>query len=146
MLAVVLGAGLLARSGAFTVLKALGDRVIAAQHREARSKACLAAAFEAIDRGDERRAIEDCVSVLVHSRDEGIRREAVRVLAYAYATSGAWDGLMCLLEEGGASMIAREDLARYAHAARELGHEEDADRIAALAEMPCAAVPLRPAR
>ena len=132
-IALMLATASLAQGGAFAVAKSLAERITATRRREARLREYLAAGFEAIHRGDERRAIEECVSILVSARDATMRRDAVRILAYAYATTGAWDGLLCLLEEGGAAMIGREELARYVRAARELGREGDASRLAALA-------------
>jgi hypothetical protein len=132
-IALMLIAASLAQGGAFGVAKEVAERIAGARRREAWLRECLAAAFEAVDRGDGRRAIEECVNVVAHSRDAKMRREAVRVLAYAYATTGAWDQLHCLLGEGGAAMIGREELARYVRAARELGREDDACGIAELA-------------
>jgi hypothetical protein len=64
--------------------------------------------------------------------DRRLRRDAVRLLAYAYATSNDWRNLMQLLESGGAEALADGELEKFQHVARELGHAEDAQRMGLL--------------
>jgi Zn-dependent protease len=92
----------------------------------------LRAAFAAVERGDAAVGIRHCQVVVAASRDRTLRRDAVRLLAYAYATTGDWRRLMALLESDGAAALADGELEKYQRAARELGHDEDACRLAAV--------------
>jgi Zn-dependent protease len=92
----------------------------------------LQAAYEAAARGEARAAIRHCRTVLEDPMELGARRDALRLLAYAYATGGEWGQLIDLLESGGAGAFEPEELDRYERAARELGRAEDARRLALL--------------
>jgi Zn-dependent protease len=56
----------------------------------------------------------------------------LRLFAYSLLIEGHWRELMPLLEREHA-VIGKEELSRYARTARELGRQEEADRIEALA-------------
>jgi hypothetical protein len=101
--------------------------------REAILRVRSAAAFEAMERGDATVAIGHCMAVLEGSSDAVLRRDAVRLLAYAYATGDEWRKLLDLLESGGALALDPCDLQKYQRAAQELGRAEDAQRLAFLA-------------
>jgi uncharacterized protein HemY len=90
------------------------------------------AAREALERGDASVAIGHCRTILEGSADPVTRKDCVRLLAYAYATSGAWGKLIDLIETGGPRDLGDGDLERYERAARELGRAGDAGRIAVL--------------
>jgi len=56
----------------------------------------------------------------------------VRLLAYAYASVGAWGKLMTLFESGGVLAFEEGELEKYERMAREIGRSEEAERIASL--------------
>jgi Zn-dependent protease len=93
----------------------------------------LQAAFDALERGDTSVAVEHCRIILGASTDAAVRRDAVRLLAYAYATGSEWGRLLELLESGGAQVLDEGELEKYQRAARELGRSGDAKRIASAA-------------
>jgi hypothetical protein len=101
--------------------------------REAILRVRLAAAFDAMERGDAAVAIGHCIAVLEASFDGPLRKDAVRLLAYAYATGDQWRKLIDLLESGGVLALDPCELEKYQRAARELGRAEDARRLAFLA-------------
>jgi Zn-dependent protease len=101
-------------------------------NREATLGVHLRAAFDALERGDVAVAVRHCRTVLGESLDPAIRRDAVRLLAYAYATGDDWGSLLELLEAGGVLALDAGDLDRYLLAARELGRPREAERIAVL--------------
>jgi Zn-dependent protease len=92
----------------------------------------LEAASAALERGDAAVAVGHCRAILEGAEDVLMRRDAVRLLAYAYATSGRWGQLMDLIESGAPIDLADGDLEKYERAARELGRARDALRIASL--------------
>jgi hypothetical protein len=92
----------------------------------------LQAAFDAAERGDASIAIGHCRTILAGSRTASLRRDAVRLLAYAYATSDDWRNLMELLETGGAGAMVDGELEKFQRAASELGRVADAQRIHSL--------------
>lgn len=60
-----------------------------------------------------------------------LRQIGLRLFAYSLLIEGHWGELMPLLEQERA-VIGRDELARYAHTARELGRAEEAAQIEAL--------------
>jgi Zn-dependent protease len=92
----------------------------------------LRAAFDALERGETAIAIGHCCTVLGASTDMAVRKDAIRLLAYAYATGSDWGKLIDLLETGGAQALDDVELEKYHLAVRELGRSEDAQRIASL--------------
>jgi uncharacterized protein HemY len=66
------------------------------------------------------------------SSNDGLRKDAVRLLAYAYVAKGAWTPLVRLLESSGATVMDDAEIEKYERAALELGRAEDARRIAQL--------------
>ncbi|MCL2448577.1 MAG: site-2 protease family protein [Polyangiaceae bacterium] len=101
-------------------------------NREAALRAHVQAAFDALERGDAIVAIRHCRIVLGTSCDPATRRDAVRLLAYAFATGNDWCSLVDLLEAGGVRALDASDLERYQIAALELGRPQEAERIALL--------------
>jgi Zn-dependent protease len=101
-------------------------------NREATLCVHVKAAFDALQRGDAAVAIGHCRTVLGASREPATRRDAVRLLAYAYATGNDWGSLVELLESGGVLALDAGDLERYELAACELGRPREAERIALL--------------
>jgi hypothetical protein len=92
----------------------------------------LQAAFGAIERGDAVAGIGHCRKVLSAPCGPAMRKDALRLLAYAYASTEAWGTLMELLESDGALALEDGELEKYERAARELGRSEEAQRIAVL--------------
>jgi Zn-dependent protease len=92
----------------------------------------LRAAFDAIARDDAAASIGHCRSVLAGASEPDVRRDALRLLAYAYAVSETWDALLPLLESAGAMFLDDGEIAKYQAAALELGRADDARRIADL--------------
>jgi hypothetical protein len=111
---------------AFQTARALAR---SAQNGDAILRVHLQAAFDAAERGDAPVAIHHCRTILGTSRDGRLRRDAVRLLAYAYATSDDWGNLIQLLEKGGARALAEGELEKLQRAASELGRADDAHRI-----------------
>lgn len=103
-----------------------------ARNAEAILRVHLQAAFDAAQRGDAAIAIRHCRTILGASRDAQLRRDATRLLAYAYATSDDWRNLMQLLEMGGAGAMAEGELEKFQRAASELGRADDAQRLRSL--------------
>jgi hypothetical protein len=91
----------------------------------------LSVAFEALERGESAIAIDQCLAILKSLPHAAMERDALRMLAYAYATTCQWGALVALLESGGASALDGSELERYRLAASELGRAEVARRIAA---------------
>jgi stage IV sporulation protein FB len=102
------------------------------RNREAIRRVHLQAAFAALERSETAMAISHCRAILGASPEPPIRRDAVRLLAYAYATTSDWAKLLDLLESGGVRALDPDELEKYQQAARELGRPEDAQRIAFL--------------
>lgn len=102
------------------------------RNNEAILRIHLQAAFDAAGRGDAGVAIHHCRTILTGSHNGATRRDAVRLLAYAYATSDDWRNLMHLLESGGAAALAEDELEKYQRAAGELGRSDEARRIGSL--------------
>ena len=67
---------------ASTLLGARGER-----HQESLMKVHLQAAFDALENGETAKAVEHCRTVLAASRSTATRKEAVRMLSYASASS-----------------------------------------------------------
>lgn len=61
-----------------------------------------------------------------------MRKDALRLLAFAYASTEAWGKLMELLESGGVLALEDRELETYEQAANQLGRSEEAQRIAML--------------
>jgi Zn-dependent protease len=101
-------------------------------NREAALTLHVQAAFDALQREEITVAVRHCRTVLGGSGDPATRRDAVRLLAYAYATGDDWSSLVNLLEAGGVLALDAGDLERYQLAARELGRPQEAERIAVL--------------
>jgi Zn-dependent protease len=143
VLAIILAIAALAAHLAFPALlcgvialqNARGLRVREEEQQEALARVHLQAAFDALERGDSSVGAVHCVSVLRLSADARHRKDAVRLLAYTYATTGAWRSLLQLLESGGAVALEGTELERYERAARELGRAEDARRLARLRQV-----------
>ena len=70
--------------------------------------------------------------MLAGASEPDVRRDALRLLAYAYAVSETWDALLPLLESAGALFLDDGEIAKYQAAALELGRADDARRIADL--------------
>jgi Zn-dependent protease len=102
------------------------------RNHEAILRVHLQAAFDAAGRGDAALAINHCRTILTGSRDRATRRDAVRLLTYAYATSDDWRNLVDLLESGGATALGEGELEKYQRAAGELGRSDEARRIGSL--------------
>jgi stage IV sporulation protein FB len=100
-------------------------------NREALARAHLTAASDALQRSEPGVAIAHGRTILASSRSPEIRRDAVRLLAYAYATRDDWALLMELLESEVADSLEPEELDRYLRAAGELGRAADVTRLAA---------------
>jgi Zn-dependent protease len=127
----MIGPALLCGLLAFQNARALGlAREL--RNREAVLRGHVRAAYDALERGETSIAIGHCGAVLHASTDPAVRKDAVRLLAYAYATSGDWVKLIKLLESGGVQALESAELEKYQRAARELGRPEDAQRIAFL--------------
>jgi Zn-dependent protease len=92
----------------------------------------LQAAFDANERGETDTAMRHCRTVLGAPASPALQKDAVRLLAYAYASTGAWGRLMDLLESGGVLALERGELEKYELVACELGRSEEARRIALL--------------
>jgi stage IV sporulation protein FB len=116
---------------AFQNVRAWG-RAREQRNRDGIVRVRLTAAFAALERGEPAVAISHCCTVLRAPADFAVRNDAVRLLAYAYATSSKWGDLIELLESGGISALHEGELEKYQRAARELGRSEDARRIAFL--------------
>lgn len=99
-------------------------------NREAVVRVHLQAAFDALERGEGVTATGHCRTILATSDDPAARRDAVRLLAYAYASMESWSKLMELLESGGVLALQDGELEKYERAARELGRREEARRLA----------------
>jgi Zn-dependent protease len=107
-------------------------RTQGARNGESIMRVHLQAAFDALERGEAATAIGHCREVLSASTSPATRRDAVRLLAYAYASVDSWGRLMDLLESGGVSALEDGELEKYERTARELGRRKDAERIASL--------------
>ena len=118
--------------GIWAVQNARMLRTHGERNGEAILRVHLQAAFDAAGRDEAALAIGHCRTVLAGSRDAATRRDAVRLLAYAYATSDDWRSLVDLLESGGAAFLAQEELEKYQRAAGELGRSDEARRIGSL--------------
>jgi Zn-dependent protease len=92
----------------------------------------LHAAFEALERGEATVGVAHCRAILELSTNRVIRKDATRLLVYAYATTNAWPDMMRLLESGGALALEDNELEKYEDAVRDLGRLSDARRIASL--------------
>jgi Zn-dependent protease len=98
---------------------------------EAFLRARLQAAFDALERGNAVVAIEHGRAVLDGSEDPTVRTDAVRLLAYAYATNDGWESLTDLLTSRG-QCLGDAELEKYEQGARTLGRRAVAVRIALL--------------
>jgi hypothetical protein len=103
------------------------------RNEEAILRVHVQAAFDAAGHGDCAQAIRHCRTVLAATTEQALRADALRLLAYAYATNDDWRHLTELLESGAAAALAEGELQKYQRAARELGHPDEARRIGALA-------------
>lgn len=92
----------------------------------------LQAAYDALERGEATTAKHHCLLLLSLGARPDVRKDAVRLLAYAYATSDDWVHFMALIEEGGAALLPEPELDNYEWAAAALGRAADARRIAVL--------------
>lgn len=119
----VLFCGLIAGQSAWA-LRVDRDRAVARRR--------LQIAYEALERGEAATAKHHCLVLLSFGAGRHVRKDAVRLLAYAYATSDEWVHLLALLEEGAAALLPEEELNTYERAATELGRAAEARRIAAL--------------
>lgn len=99
--------------------------------REDAVRGYLSVGFARMQRGDARNAIAIATVALLASGDRAVRSDAVRLLSYAYLVEGSWAPLMSLLETE-AHCLNDEELAKFELAARELRHQDEAVRIAAL--------------
>ncbi len=107
-------------------------RALGARNGESILRMRLQAAFAALERGEATTAIGHCHEVLRASTSPATRKDAVRLLAYGYASAEAWGKLMNLLESGGALALEAGELEKYERTARELGRSVEAQRIASL--------------
>jgi hypothetical protein len=89
----------------------------------------LEAAHDALERGDTVVAVEHCRVILGSPTDPALRRDALKLLAYAYATTERWWLLVDLIESS-AGALGDADLDKYEHAARVLGRCRVAESIA----------------
>lgn len=115
--------------GVLALQNVQGLRALQAGNREAVVRVHLQAAFDALERGDALVAAGHCRTILAASTDPTARRDAVRMLAYALASTGMWTKLLELLESGGVLALEDVELEKYERAARELGRSEEAQRI-----------------
>jgi len=92
----------------------------------------LQRAYAALERHDGETAVHHARFVVDNARDPVMQSDGVRLLAFALLLIGAWGPLMQLMENGGASMMADDELAKFERAASELGRGEEAQQIASL--------------
>jgi Zn-dependent protease len=118
--------------GLLGLQNARGLRARDADQRETLARVYVHAAYDAAERDEPSTAIHHCLTALRLSSEVTTRKDALRLLAYGYATTDAWRPLLRLLESGGAQAMEDAELATYEEAARELGRTEDAKRIAML--------------
>jgi Zn-dependent protease len=115
---------------------ARGLRTRNAERRERTARDLVTAAYAAATACDPRAAAGHCITALAISADRATRTDAVRLLAHSYATMDSWRPLVEMLESGGSVAMGDDELARYERAARELGRDADAERIAVLRRAP----------
>ncbi len=118
--------------GAIALQNFRGLRTREMRDRDSQLREELKAAFAAMDREDSIAAIRRCKTILRDATDAATRIDAIRLLAYAFATTEAWAPLMQLLESGGARALADGELEKYQKAATELGRSDEARRISFL--------------
>ncbi len=118
--------------GIWAIQNARALRTSSERNQEAILRVHLQAAFDAAGRGEAPLAMRHCRAILTGSCDPAIRRDAVRLLAYSYATSDDWRNLVNLLESGGAAALAEGELEKYESAAGALGRPDEARRIGSL--------------
>jgi Zn-dependent protease len=92
----------------------------------------LQRAYAALERHDGETAVHHARFVVDNARDPVMQSDGVRLLAFALLLIGAWGPLMQLMENGGASMMGDDELAKFERAASELGRGEEAQQIASL--------------
>lgn len=104
-----------------------------------RADAVLAPAIDkahlALEKKDAAEAIALLRPALLPEASPELRAVGVQLLGYAFVLEGRWDEVLPLLE-GERELLAPDDLARFARAARDQGRTDDADRIDALAKAP----------
>lgn len=98
-------------------------------HSDATIREELKHATEALQRDDGEAAARHARFVLAESGHPGLRKEAMRLLAYALLLNGAWGPLMRLMETDGRAVLTDEELAKFERAAFDLGRPEEAGRI-----------------
>jgi hypothetical protein len=122
--------------GMIALQNARGLRAYEAERRrdqvEVFARLHLKAAFGAVERDDLSGGVEHCTRAFGMSSDAGLRKDAVRLLAYAYVNQGAWRPLVQLLEAEGTLAMDDAEIEKYERAARELGRLAEAGRIAQL--------------
>lgn len=99
----------------------------------------LAAAIEksygALDRKEPSEAIALLKPVLVPEATAELRQVGLRIYVVSLMKAGLWADAMTVIERD-RSLISAEDLGRYAQTMRELGRDDDADRIEMLGKAP----------
>lgn len=90
----------------------------------------LSDAYRALEREDGSAAMAS-VRPLLAADSPDVRQTATRIFAYALLLEGQWSELLALLDRDRV-LIGREELARYARTARQLGREDDATTIEGL--------------
>jgi Zn-dependent protease len=111
-------------------VRALGARND--MEREAPLRETLRAGYDALARGDTGAAIRAGHAVLSGSTYTAVRADAVRLLAFAHLTAGAWGPLMDLMESPASRAIPDDEMGKFEQAARELDRPEEAARIKAI--------------
>jgi Zn-dependent protease len=86
----------------------------------------------ALERDDGETAARHARAVLARATDPRMRAEASRLLAYALLLMAAWGPLMDLMEKCGVQVMGDDELAKFEHAASELGRPVEARRIGEL--------------
>jgi stage IV sporulation protein FB len=102
------------------------------RNADAIARVHLEAAFQAAGCDDAQRVVHHCRAILGACTDRTTRRDAVRLLAYAYAMSDDWGRLTTLLQVDGALALDEAELEKLQHLASDRGRVEDAHRIGAL--------------
>jgi Zn-dependent protease len=100
--------------------------------REAPLRETLRAGYDALARGDTASAVRAGHAVLQGSGYAAVRADAVRLLAFAHLSAGAWGPLMDLMESPASRAIPDDEMGKFEQAARELDRPDEAARIAAV--------------
>lgn len=91
--------------------------------------------YAALDRGEPKQAIAVLEPALTSAASLELRQVGLRVYVVALLKEGKWPEAMDVIERERA-VIGSEELLHYAQAMRQLGRDEEADRIAELVKAP----------